>query len=255
MTEPEKEDLFFIGWQPEMQKTLKSKVRAYAIILALITVITGSVIAAFQETYGISRYDYTDLREIEGIFRADPYPHLTVHIPNTDQCRSYMLVDQFKENWPRDLVTQYDGQFVKMSVGSIYRGDVTMFEGDPLQEIQTLDLPQNFPVQPEVTLIGEQTLIGEIIDSKCYYGAMNPGNLKTHRACATVCIKGGIPPVLLVRRKNDVPLYFFLTDTQGAPVIDEIIDYIAEPIQLTGTIESQCGLLMLSFDPATIRRI
>lgn len=47
--------------------------------------------------------------------------------------------------------------------------------------------------------LGETTLKGEIVDSKCYLGVMNPGNLKAHRACAINCIQGGVPPVLLVR--------------------------------------------------------
>jgi hypothetical protein len=80
--------------------------------------------------------------------------------------------------------------------------------------------------------------MGEIVDAKCYYGAMNPGNLKTHRACAIVCIKGGIPPVLLVRRKDDAPLYFFLTDPDGLPVNPDVLDYVAEPVEITGDVES-----------------
>jgi hypothetical protein len=50
--------------------------------------------------------------------------------------------------------------------------------------------------------LGTQTLIGEIVDSKCYLGVMNPGALIPHRACAIRCISGGIPPVLLVRQSD-----------------------------------------------------
>jgi len=44
------------------------------------------------------------------------------------------------------------------------------------------------------TSLGTQTLVGEIVDSKCFLGVMNPGQLTTHRACAIRCISGGVRP-------------------------------------------------------------
>jgi hypothetical protein len=43
------------------------------------------------------------------------------------------------------------------------------------------------------------TLRGEIVDSKCFLGVMNPGEGAVHRDCARRCLSGGIPPMLLVR--------------------------------------------------------
>lgn len=57
--------------------------------------------------------------------------------------------------------------------------------------------------------LGEFTLQGEIVDSKCYLGVMRPGNTKTHRACAVRCIAGGVPPVLLVRDAQGDAMYFY----------------------------------------------
>ena len=56
---------------------------------------------------------------------------------------------------------------------------------------------KEMPLMP--TSLGVATLRGEIVDSKCYLGAMKPGDQKTHKACATLCIRGGIPPVLVER--------------------------------------------------------
>jgi hypothetical protein len=40
------------------------------------------------------------------------------------------------------------------------------------------------------------TVVGEIVDPKCFFGAMNPGEGKTHLSCAARCLSGGIMPVL-----------------------------------------------------------
>jgi hypothetical protein len=255
MSDPNREKPFFIGWEPKMPPALKGKVRLYALALVILAVGAGALMAALQRNYGISRYAWTDLKPVEGVFRADPYPHLSIHVPNTADCRKFMLVDEFKESWPREVAEHYDGQYVKLQVGTIYRGDVAMFEGNPGQSVETLDPPPDYPAQLDFESMGRQTLVGEIVDSKCYYGAMNPGNLKTHRACAIVCIKGGIPPVLVVRQKEAAPLYFLLTDPDGLPVNHAVLDYVAEPVEITGEVESQCGLLLLKMDPATIRRL
>jgi hypothetical protein len=50
-------------------------------------------------------------------------------------------------------------------------------------------------------------------------------------------------------------LYFFLADVEGYPVNDMVLDYVAEPVRITGMVESQCGLLTLKFDPQTIQRL
>ena len=75
--------------------------------------------------------------------------------------------------------------------------------------------------------LGERTLVGEIVDSKCYLGVMNPGSLTPHRACAIRCISGGIPPVLLVHQTNGTALYFLLTSRHGRPVNKEVLDIVA----------------------------
>jgi hypothetical protein len=256
MSDPNKqEESFFIGWEQHMQPALRAKVRRYAFLLAGLSILAGAGMAALQQTYGISRYDWAETHAIEGVFIADPYPHLMVHVPNSEKCQTFMLVNQLKDAWPSEIARQYDGEFVKLEVGTIFRGDVAMLEGNPNQDVEIKATPAYFPVDYHSDDLGRQTLDGEIIDAKCYYGAMNPGNLKTHRACAIVCIKGGIPPVLLVRRKDDAPLYFFLADVEGYPVNDMVLDYVAEPVRITGMVESQCGLLTLKFDPQTIQRL
>ena len=102
--------------------------------------------------------------------------------------------------------------------------------------------------------LGTHTLAGEIVDSKCFLGVMKPGELKTHRACATRCISGGVPPVLLVRKRDGTALYLVLIATDGGAVNDRVLDLVAEPVEITGEVLRYGDLLVLRSDPETYER-
>ena len=97
--------------------------------------------------------------------------------------------------------------------------------------------------------------MGEIVDSKCFLGVMNPGQLLPHRGCAISCISGGIPPILLVRPKDGPPIYLLLVSGEGRPVNQQVLDLVAEPVQITGDVQRQGDLLILRADPATYLRV
>jgi hypothetical protein len=84
---------------------------------------------------------------------------------------------------------------------------------------------------------------------------MNPGQLTPHRACAIRCISGGIPPVLLLRSQNGPAVYLLLVSANGKPVNQQVLDYVAEPVEITGEVERQGDFLILRADPAAYLRI
>ena len=83
-------------------------------------------------------------------------------------------------------------------------------------------------------------LTGEIVDSKCYFGVMNPGNGKVHRDCAVRCISGGIPPAFLVRDANGQTVTLLLANWKP-----ELLNHIAEPITIRGRLSRSSGRLTL----------
>jgi hypothetical protein len=135
----------------------------------------------------------------------------------------------------------------------IYRGDQTMIEvvPDSIKAVATNSVQPT----PALASLGQQTLRGEIVDSKCFLGVMNPGSLTPHRACAVRCISGGIPPVLLVRQTNGSAVYYLLVSSEGQPVNKQVLDLVAEPIEVTGEVVRQGELLVLRADPTTYRRL
>lgn len=84
--------------------------------------------------------------------------------------------------------------------------------------------------------LGTFTLVGEIVDSKCYLGVMNPGETKVHRECAVRCISGGIPPMLVARDVAGNKVALQLVSSSGAPVNQDVLELVAEPVEITGQV-------------------
>jgi hypothetical protein len=102
--------------------------------------------------------------------------------------------------------------------------------------------------------IGVVTLAGEIIDSKCYLGAMKPGGRKTHKGCAILCLSGGVPPMLVTRAGGSREQFYLLVGPDGGPIAHDVLDFVGDPVELTGAVERQGDLQVLRVAPNGIRR-
>ena len=251
-------DEFYIGWQakspPDMARLVR---RAIVVVLALLVGL-GALLAFTQRTIGVSVFEWGKVKEFSGIFKAQPYPHLVVPRPGTNNgaaaFSSYYLVKPFKFGLDPETVQRFDDKQVRLKGTLIYRGGQTMIE---VADGSISSMPNSTVerLNDSAVSLGRQTLIGEIVDSKCFLGVMNPGALIPHRACAIRCISGGIPPVLLVRQTNGVPLYFLLVSSDGKPVNKQVLDLVAEPVEITGEVQRQGELLVLRADASTYRRL
>jgi hypothetical protein len=254
------QDEFYIGWQSKAPPAIGSRVRRAVMVLLALGVLLGILLAVAQRTIGVSVFEWGKVKSFSGFLKSQPYPYLLVSRPGTHGAppsfSSYYLVKPFKFGLDAETASRLDGQMVSLKGTLIYRGNQTMIEvaDGSIKPIDTFTLPgSNAPTLP--VSLGQQTLIGEIVDSKCYLGVMNPGQLTTHRACAIRCISGGVPPVLLVRQKDGPAIYLLLVSANGKPVNKQVLGLVAEPIEITGEVERQGELLILRADPATYRRL
>jgi hypothetical protein len=204
-----------------------------------------------QSGFGHGVFEYGSEREFSGTIEAAPYPVLAVDRPGDGHSR--YLLSQVGKHGALPLVQSFIGRHVAVRGTLAYRDGMTMIEiadgGVKLAEVRDAN-----PREDERDL-GAITLTGEIVDSKCYLGVMKPGDTKAHRDCATRCISGGIPPVLLVRDKEGNASYYLLVGKGGESLNDAVLDMIAEPIEVSGELR-RCGdLFSLCADPATFRRL
>jgi len=80
--------------------------------------------------------------------------------------------------------------------------------------------------------LGSITVKGEIVDPKCFFGVMKPGEGKPHKDCAIRCILGGIPPVLHVMDKNGTDNYYLIVGASGEKMNKAVQDYVAAPVEI-----------------------
>ena len=243
---------FYVGYLPTppgLARFLRVVVAGLLLGAALVSL--GAVLG--QQPFAAARYDFGQPRTWEGTLVTTPQPMLLVQRPGDAAGQSaFYLVNPGK--WGATLGGAAAGERVRVEGSLIYRGDQTMLEILP-ETLVSLGPASGAATHPEVELLGEQTLRGEIVDSKCFLGVMNPGNLKPHRACATRCISGGIPPILLVREAGGGVRHLLLVGPAGESIGAQVLDRIAEPVEVTGQVERHWDRLVLKVDPARIRRI
>ena len=247
-------DGMYIGWSEDTPPWVGRFLVWLVPSVLLAGLLLAALIAAAQQTFGPGRFEYGVTRVFEGEVQAWPVPSLLVDRPGrapVGQRRSaWILVDQGKHGaGPR--VAPLDGRRVQLRGALVYRGDQTLvvLSSDPLVDVGPGAAP------PAVQAMGSGFFDGEIVDSKCFLGVMNPGNLKPHRACATRCISGGIPPMFLVRQPDGASRQLLLVGPQGEAINQQVLEYVAEPIRVPGDLQRVGSQWVLRVDPRNIRRL
>jgi hypothetical protein len=223
---------FYIGYLPKAPPALARFVRRVIVLLGLLGVAIALALVTGQMPFANSAFEYGRMRGFEGIIEAQPYPTLLVARPGDvgsgDKHSRYLLVAPGKHG-ADSIVAGFDGKDVRLKGQLIYRESGTMIEIEPGSIV-----PLNSPPAPQAPTVdlGPITLTGEIVDSKCYLGVMNPGSGKVHRDCAARCISGGIPPIFVTLDGEE---QFLLVGADGYAIVpDALREFVAEPITMTG---------------------
>jgi hypothetical protein len=108
---------------------------------------------------------------------------------------------------------------------------------------------------PQETDLGIQKIKGEIIDPKCYFGVMKPGEGKVHRDCAIRCILGGIPPVLKVMNEKGEKNYYLVVGQKGEKMNSAVQDFVAEPVEIEARVVQQDDWIFLYVKNKSINRV
>lgn len=247
----EGKDPFYVGYLP-LPENLGLWVKAIIGMSVLGAIVLALAIASRQQDPGSGSLDASRIVAIDGHLSVEPYPIVYVDDPESSVgVRSVLLVSSFKFGaW--DRVVDMHGKRVRAQGQFINReGRVILQLIDGEGAVVVLE--EQSPPPPTESL-GDHTLIGEIVDAKCFLGSMKPGFGKTHRACAVRCISGGIPPVLVTRDAKGKATVYLLTDVDNQAVNDDVLSYVSEPVELAGRLERRGDLLVFSIDPKMIIR-
>lgn len=189
---------------------------------------------------------------LSGILEEKPYPVLRV-LPDAEHPdgRALMLSGTRKEGVMAEA-SDLRGQIVDVGGFYLRRGTLDMINvggkvGVRASEAELNDDQRSFaPAKAES--LGRWRLVGEICDGKCLGGAMRPGTGLSHKACANLCITGGVPPVFVSTGEVAGSQFFLLGNADGGPLPDRFRDFSALRIQLEGEIERRDDLLVFKVD-------
>jgi hypothetical protein len=253
MKSDEKPDEFFIGWQGKQPAGMR---RVVLMTVAGILTITAALALAFaraQRAPDVSAYAWSNIQTFDGILQATPYPHLLVARPGSGGYSAYPLVSPTKFGISPEWCGDLDGRPARFDGGLIYRNGSTLIEvvsEAPRLLGDKVEIQQPLPATVE---FGQLSLVGEIVDSKCFTGSMNPGRYKPHRACATVCIAGGIPPMLVINTHRGRSVTILLVGSNGEMLNREVLPYVARTVRINGNLQRYHDLWVMRVDPETIK--
>jgi hypothetical protein len=250
MEPPIRDDEFFIGYAPPMPPVLAAFVRRSVIAIAALIVVWAVVAATGHVRLEGGTFAFGHPEMVSGTIVARPFPVLK---PDHDEARApWPLLVAPGKHGADSLVTGLDGRHVTFMGTRIERGAHVMIEIDPVslesarqdqQAAPAADASQNSAVEEAVELTGE------IVDSKCFLGVMVPGSGKTHKDCAALCLRGGIPPALHVQDRSGRASLLLMTGTSGESISDQAQMLAGEPVVVTGAIVRRAGWPVLRTDP------
>jgi hypothetical protein len=247
-------DEFYIGDEPPMPRRLSRFVTRVVIAGGVGAIALGGLAAIGHVPLAAGTFAFGQPRTLSGIVREQPYPAL--RLDGAAAGAPWALLVAPGKHGADLLVRGQDGRRVSLQGTPIERDGQTMFELVPGSLQATNDVGRDSDSSnSEAVRIGDVTLQGEIVDSKCFLGVMAPGGGKTHKDCASLCLRGGIPPALFVQDRAGRSALLLLEDRSGHAIGGRAIALAGEPVEITGTTWRQQGWLRLRSDPATWRSL
>lgn len=216
--------------------------------------IVAGLFAYSQSNPGAAVWEDGKARAFKGTIVAHPYPALFTADRGDGRPGVVLLVEVGKRGGGQ-RAARFDGQAVTVSGWALHRDGRLLLEMEPGEAAIVADGGTSPAALPEAEPLGRVTLRGEIVDSKCFLGAMKPGEGKTHKECATLCISGGIPPMLVTRTSTGAMTFYLLVNPEGGPLDPACYPLIGEPVEALGSLERRADLYILRVDVSHLRRL
>ena len=257
--EPE-DGAFYIGWMPKAPPTFAKHVKRVLLILFLVALIIAYLLSTSQKKFSTANFEYGKLTEIKGVYSNNPVPMLKV-LDKNNLSMTIPLVGYGKHGAETAIMELEKEKGVSLNGKDVtLKGTLIYGDGKTLLQVDKNDNPiVNIGTESIVQLqqkdLGIQTIRGEIVDPKCYFGVMKPGEGKVHRDCAIRCILSGIPPVLHVQNEKGESNYYLIVGPNGEKINESVQDLVAEPVSIEAKVVQQDDWIILYTGKENIKRI
>ena len=234
-------DKFYIGWKEEMPKSTASYLRKRVLFALVVIPVLGLMLVFAQNDFKLGQFQFGQLTEVTGVYSNSPVPMLlNAKVPGLDTQQDILLVGygKFGAGGIMQKIEANNGLLnnkeVKLEGTLVTGGEKTVLELTAKSDAFKSIISEPNVLKSISNVAQSQILQGEILDPKCYFGTMKPGEGKIHKSCAIRCISGGIPPVFRTGQENYE--YYILLDENGDSLSKDILEYVGEHIQLSGDI-------------------
>src|SRR6188508_1402826 len=251
---------FYIGWMSKAPKSFAKHVKKVLLILLPVALIVAYLLSTSQKKFSTASFEFGKLTEVKGIYYNNPVPILKVFDKN-NLSMSFLLVGYGKHGAETAIMELEKEKGVSLNGKEVtLKGTLIYGDGKTLLQVDKNDNPiVNIGAESNLQLqqkdLGTQTIRGEIVDPKCYFGVMKPGEGKAHRDCAIRCILGGIPPVLHVQNEKGESNYYLIVGPNGEKINEAVQDIVAEPVSIEARVVQQDDWVILYTDKKNIKRI
>lgn len=245
---------------PKAPKSFAKHVRKVLLILFPVALILAYLLSSNQKKFSTANFEYGKLTEMTGIYYNNPVPLIKVYDKNRDPI-SIPLVGYGKHGAESAIMEIENERKISLNGKELtLKGTMLYGDGKTILQIDKNDNPVvNIGSGSTFSVIerdlGTQTIRGEIVDPKCYFGVMKPGEGKVHRDCAIRCILGGIPPVLHVQNEKGESNYYLIVGPHGEKISDAVQDVVAEPVSIEAKVVQQDDWVILYAAKENIKRI
>jgi hypothetical protein len=236
-------DEFFVGWERRLPRGLLLPLLGVA--LGLLTLALLVPLALGRATDDPGSGDWAGDVEMHGTLTALPYPLLRLPADSSHPDGHTVLLSAAGK---AQVSTALAGRAVAAAGVLLKRGDLQMLVVNDPKRLSAFG--QTLPAPASSVALGRWAIVGEICDGKCASGAMRPGTGIAHRACASLCFAGDIPPVFVSVQPAEGASFFLLADADGGPMPAALRRLVGLRIRLEGALERRGDLLVFRVDPA-----
>lgn len=254
---------FFVGWSGELPEAQRSIIRKWLIGIFLFIPVLSYLLVTAQKPFNNHIFNFGNVTLHSGIYHAQPVPILEVtdgSLPDSVS-KSVLLVGfgKFGAEGIMSEIEKQEGSLDKQQItlqGTLIYGDgkAVLELTKKEQSLIEISLQPNSSLSIAASSVSE-TRSGELLDPKCYFGVMKPGEGKIHKSCAIRCISGGIPPVFRSVNASGKYEYSIVLGLQGQKINKEILTYVGEQVAMTGEWTEKHGWGVVYVDPGSIRNI
>lgn len=232
------------------------------LVLTMAALAVGAVsfFAAFAFAVGSTQDAPEDARlrfdlgqqTVSGVLEVYPYPivHVTEGSERVATGETLMMSGAGKFG-VQEAAGRVEGTGVEVTGVLLNRGSIRMLQ-IPNRNRDITAAPHADAPPPAPIDLGRWRLAGEICDGKCLTGAMRPGRGLAHKACAELCILGGVPPVFVSSQPIDGEEFLMIGAADGGPITEALLDRTGVYVSLEGQVERRGSILLFLADETTL---